>query len=184
MINPRDDSDRLKPCANCGSDGEVDQTQDGGYFIQCTNALCGMSTVLMYACGDDPVPILMEKWNRRASPQSPSGQQAEPLNPVEPGALAASIVELEAWLETDGCEPLTPSEGESIHLVLHELKRLRAAPSEPTELPPLPAFSYFLENSTHDMQRDAIRAYAKAYARLALSRSEQTRAAASLQETK
>jgi len=37
------------------------------------------------------------------------------------------------------------------------------------ELPPLPAFSYFLENSTHDMQRDAIRAYAKNYARLALA---------------
>lgn len=103
------------------------------------------------------------------------------LDPVEPRALAASIVELEAWLETDGCEPLTPSEGESIHLVLHELKRLRALAGHPAgqqaELPPLPAFSHFLENSTHDMQRDAIRAYAKAYARLALAGHQSERPA-------
>ena len=35
-------------------------------------------------------------------------------------------------------------------------------------LPPLQNLSYFLENSTYDMQRDAIRAYAKAYARKAI----------------
>jgi hypothetical protein len=46
-------------------------------------------------------------------------------NPVEPSALVASIAELDAWLETDGCDPLTVSQGESIGLVLHELKRLR-----------------------------------------------------------
>ena len=62
-----DDSDRLKPCANCGGDGHVEQAEDGGYFIQCINPMCGMSTCLMYACGEDPVPILMEKWNRRAA---------------------------------------------------------------------------------------------------------------------
>ncbi len=31
------------------------------------------------------------------------------------------------------------------------------------EMPTLPAFSHFLENTTHDMQRDAIRAYARAH---------------------
>ena len=56
----------------------------------------------------------------------PDASTAAP-HPVEPGALAASIAELEAWLETDGCEPLTVSQGESVGLVLQELKRLRAA---------------------------------------------------------
>ena len=36
-------------------------------------------------------------------------------------------------------------------------------------LPPFPALSYFLENSTFDMQRDAIRAYARNYALAALA---------------
>lgn len=30
--------------------------------------------------------------------------------------------------------------------------------------PEMPAFSHFLENSTHEMQKDAIRAYAKQFA--------------------
>lgn len=81
MSIERDDSDQLKPCANCGGYGEVSQMEDGGYFIQCTTALCGMSTCLMYACGEDPVPILMEKWNRRAS--------AAPVAPTEPSELQA-----------------------------------------------------------------------------------------------
>lgn len=34
-----------------------------------------------------------------------------------------------------------------------------------TELLPLPAFSYFLEHDTIEMQKDAIREYAKSYAR-------------------
>ena len=64
---PIDDSDRVKPCANCGHGGEYQQQSDGGYFIECTNPMCGMSTCLMYACGEDPKPILMEKWNRRVA---------------------------------------------------------------------------------------------------------------------
>lgn len=63
---PFDDSDRLKPCAHCGSDtAEVGQTDDGGYFIQCGNSMCGMSTMCMYATMDDPLPVLSEKWNKR-----------------------------------------------------------------------------------------------------------------------
>jgi hypothetical protein len=33
-----------------------------------------------------------------------------------------------------------------------------------SNLPPLPEFSHFLENSTHEMQRDAIRAFARSFA--------------------
>jgi hypothetical protein len=74
----------------------------------------------------DMVPVV------RAAPTSPSAGELAPaanadgLRPVEPGALAASIAELDAWLETDGCEPMTVSQGESVGLVLQELKRLRA----------------------------------------------------------
>ena len=42
-----------------------------------------------------------------------------------------------------------------------------------TDLPPLPAFSHFLENSTHEMQRDAIRAYARAYAEEAVKQERE-----------
>ena len=50
----------------------------------------------------------------------------EALRPVEPVALIASIQELNAWEARADGELLTPAEGESIILVLHELKRLLA----------------------------------------------------------
>lgn len=46
--------------------------------------------------------------------------------PVERGALDASVAELEALNVRADPEPPSPSEGESLALVLHELKRLRA----------------------------------------------------------
>lgn len=50
------------------------------------------------------------------------------IPPAEPDALRQSIAELEAWDGSRMCdEPLTLSEIESVALVLHELKRLRAA---------------------------------------------------------
>ena len=67
-----DDSDRLKLCPFCGGHGEVmrmphDHIDAGAMFIQCVNATCMASTCLVYPMGDDPLPILMEKWNRRAA---------------------------------------------------------------------------------------------------------------------
>lgn len=75
-------------------------------------------------------------WNYFASTASPEDAQAiadamnsrtAVLRPVETGALAASIQELEAWESRADGELLTQSEGESVMLVLHELKRLRAS---------------------------------------------------------
>jgi hypothetical protein len=54
----------------------------------------------------------------------------EVLRPVERLALAASVAQLEALKARSSAEPLTPSEGESIELVLHELKRLQVAMQE------------------------------------------------------
>lgn len=67
----------LLPCPCCGSAAEFDEaTGDdfGGHFIACTNRLCGLTTPLMFACGEDPKPLLAERWNRRA----PAGVPREP----------------------------------------------------------------------------------------------------------
>ena len=68
----------LKPCPFCGAAGELQQIPDdemdpnsGGWFIECRNARCGVSTKLVFACGDDPVPVLRSVWNRRAKAARP-----------------------------------------------------------------------------------------------------------------
>ena len=60
------------------------------------------------------------------TPSSGAADLPEALRPVEPGALIASIQELNAWESRADGELLTQAEGESIILVLHELKRLIA----------------------------------------------------------
>lgn len=67
-----DDSDRLKPCPFCGGAAEMDcvrsedgsDPNEGGYFVVCR--ACDCSTGLRFACGEDPKPLLIEQWNRRA----------------------------------------------------------------------------------------------------------------------
>lgn len=61
---------QLLPCPFCGGDaeyGEVGGEGDdaGGQFIQCANARCGASSALIFPCGDEPKPLLRERWNRR-----------------------------------------------------------------------------------------------------------------------
>ena len=61
-------SEGLGPCPCCGSAaafGAATGDDEGAYFVYCTNALCGLTTNLMFACMDDPKPILTERWNRR-----------------------------------------------------------------------------------------------------------------------
>lgn len=67
-----DDSDRLKPCPFCGGEAEIGQIEGdentpnvGGMFVQCLNPRCEASSALIYPCGDDPKPLLMERWNKR-----------------------------------------------------------------------------------------------------------------------
>lgn len=62
----------IDPCPCCGASAVVQDGSngdDGGYYIECSG--CGLSTVLMYPCGEDPLPILKEKWNRRVKVQTP-----------------------------------------------------------------------------------------------------------------
>lgn len=75
-------SEPLKPCGCGGSASfevvEVDpsipiehQPNFGGHFIACRK--CGMSTVLVFNTkGDDPRPILREKWNASMRTRAPS----------------------------------------------------------------------------------------------------------------
>ena len=64
-----DDSDRLKPCPFCGGDAmfTVEQRENhpefGGHSAMC--GTCGAGIGYVFACGDDPQPLLMEKWNKR-----------------------------------------------------------------------------------------------------------------------
>ena len=58
----------LGPCPCCGTAaafGEATGDDEGAYFVHCINGACGLTTNLMFACMDDPLPILAEKWNRR-----------------------------------------------------------------------------------------------------------------------
>jgi hypothetical protein len=64
-------NEQLAPCPFCGNTGGIGVANEnpdnsGGYFIACPK--CDASTGLRYACGDDPVPLLVEQWNRRAQP--------------------------------------------------------------------------------------------------------------------
>lgn len=62
----------LLPCPFCGGKAEFDSVpahQDvfnaGGVFIICTTRACLASSALIFPSGDDPKPLLAERWNRR-----------------------------------------------------------------------------------------------------------------------
>lgn len=72
-----EDRETLLLCPFCGGYAVESQVDDqdspdcGGHFIQCTEATCGASSALIFACGDDPKPLLRERWNRRISQETP-----------------------------------------------------------------------------------------------------------------
>ena len=63
--NAPDDSDRLLPCPFCGGTAEIVEVETGAVVAECQD--CKASSAMHYACGDNPVPMLLEKWNRRAT---------------------------------------------------------------------------------------------------------------------
>lgn len=63
---------KLNLCLCCGSVAEFWKSDnegeyDGGWFIECTNPLCRLTTALVYATGDDPKQNLANRWNQRVS---------------------------------------------------------------------------------------------------------------------
>ena len=62
---------RPRPCCGSGayfymveSDGLIDG-RAGGWFVECNNSECRLTTQLMFATGEDPRPHLREIWNKR-----------------------------------------------------------------------------------------------------------------------
>ena len=65
-----DGLDNLLPCAHCGGTADLHQQKsndgvEGGWFIECGNPACWMTTPLKFNCMDDVTPLLAEIWNRR-----------------------------------------------------------------------------------------------------------------------
>lgn len=60
----------LLPCAHCGGKGVLYQQRtgdetDGGWFIECADHACWMTTPLKFSVGQDCTPELVAVWNRR-----------------------------------------------------------------------------------------------------------------------
>lgn len=73
----RTDKPQISPCPCCGYRAEIEQVphepetaNSGGYYIECKRAGCGITTRLAFACKDDPLPGLIESWNRRYMPSA------------------------------------------------------------------------------------------------------------------
>ena len=83
----------LSPCPFCGGDAmfTVEQRENhpdyGGHSAMC--GTCGAGICYVFACGDDPRPILMEQWNRRAALVSDDGMVRVPIEPTEAMHVAA-----------------------------------------------------------------------------------------------
>lgn len=59
------------PCPFCSGAASIQTIEhvdgdpnSGGQFVECDD--CGACSAVRFACGDDPVPLLIEAWNRRA----------------------------------------------------------------------------------------------------------------------
>lgn len=99
-----DDSDHLKPCPFCGSDAEFDavasvdgEPNAGGMFVQCLG--CQVCSRLIFPCGDDPKPLLLDAWNRRVGPKEgalPNGWNEACTLVLKPGD------ECDIWCDDEG----------------------------------------------------------------------------------
>jgi Lar family restriction alleviation protein len=99
----------LLPCPFCGNEKNIAMANEkhnhsGGYFIACP--ACDASTGLRYACGEDPRPLLVEQWNRRAAIA-----QAQSCVPAELAPLPAASPETKGVC--NGCDECTDYDDEA-----------------------------------------------------------------------
>jgi len=66
--------DRISPCPCCGSEAFMNQVpydpqseNSGGYYIECGNRRCGITTRLVFCIKDDGRRDLVETWNKRCT---------------------------------------------------------------------------------------------------------------------
>lgn len=61
----------LKHCPCCGSESyfgmcdDDNQSNYGGWFVECSNNKCRLTTPIVFPLGDDPRERLCEIWNKR-----------------------------------------------------------------------------------------------------------------------
>jgi len=75
-------SEELLPCPCCGTRAKLQQVpmepetpNSGGYYIECQRSACGLTSRLAFALKDDPIPELVEAWNRRSPVSDPQREQ-------------------------------------------------------------------------------------------------------------
>jgi hypothetical protein len=101
-----DDSDRLVPCRFCQGFAEIDtiaagEPNAGAFFAACLN--CGASTRLFFACGEDPVHLVIERWNKGDTTLPPNSPAVAPSIPTsviahqQPLDLSGVTLDAEGW---------------------------------------------------------------------------------------
>jgi len=103
----------LEPCPHCGSEAKfyvsppevtltsgekIENPDDGGEFIQCTNTACAASSMLIFPTMADAKPLLIEKWNRRTAPADSSPE------PVAEEVLMSGVIYREVLRLTQGIQ--------------------------------------------------------------------------------
>lgn len=136
----------LLPCPFCGGEaerfgpmGDHEPMNAGGYVIQCRK--CSCSSAVMFPCGDDPIPLLIEAWNKRATPPAaivptvcPYCQNQPPAARVE--ALVQGVNEVSMSLMAAVLQSENPNyEGLQFNVAKLEewADRLRALADEATK---------------------------------------------------
>lgn len=121
----------LMPCPFCGNAKNlamVNEKHDhsGGYFIACPE--CGASTIMRYAMGDDPKPLLIEAWNRRAAVQAAQPEAVGwKLVPIEPTVeMAQALIDYKGDDEMHWPSNVSPNFALAAYRIM-----LASAPIEP-----------------------------------------------------
>lgn len=128
----------LLPCPFCGNEKNIAMANEkhnhsGGYFIACP--ACDASTGLRYACGEDPRPLLVEQWNRRAA-------IAQAQSCVPAGMVLASVELLKRAESSLGSFCSDHGWGDADMQTMDDISGLLAASPQPQPVQPTTVHCY------------------------------------------
>lgn len=93
----------LGPCPCCGGAARFQQEQRpenaGGWYVECTNRACGITTQLRFPLMEDVKPLLRETWNRRAGRRIRLGVEVHVAGHMEAWFMDEDAAE--EWAETN-----------------------------------------------------------------------------------
>lgn len=72
------DEKELLPCPFCGAPANVlNIPREPSYYVECSD--CKATSAIVTACGDEPRPALVARWNKRHNVRAnrPSGAEQE-----------------------------------------------------------------------------------------------------------